>query len=1149
MDLSHDSAGASSSASEQYAHIRCAIGVRLSPAQLALLAQAFPDSDLIFVKREFRSGYSGAIVLLVSLGADQAPLVVKLAHPYDLAREHQAYEQFVKQISPQNIAHLQGEPLPSADGQLGLIQYTFAGGESHQAAASLKDYYEASGGSACAAVLNRIFRAYGRYWWANNRPELYTLGEQYDRMLPVHLQVALSSGAETAPHVLEKGKTSLLTIRQLQIGERLRLLGFMVLKVQEHGREVTLVTPPPPNEASAILRIRLELSEEEKALVNVRPGDTVDQIDVEIRQTRHSLLCAAAIEAAPNFEPSQEIFSLAGTEIEGAPTGAVQLNPLYDLHGLLDQVVETKFSTIHGDLNLQNVLVDSATGFAWLVDFSETRRGPTLLDLQRLEVQALTKLLPDAVRAAKVRPSAVASLLYQLHADPLPAEPLHPELLEPFQVLVTIRRLARQYLIDDLDWDEYYRGMIVTLVGALKYKELDALARTLALTAAATLRGLLGHRLETDRQAALPASSKRRFSTKEWAGLGAGLLALLLLALIWRLWSLPAVTPPEPTPTPSTLPTATSASPRARVPEASSALAGVAIFADELAQNWEYWSWDIDTANDSSEVHNGSAALRVAFSQPFGGLSMRSLAPLTGSDYEAVDFWIYRAAGDSLLDFYVMTGDESGVSPLVTFSIPANSWVHKVVPLAELGSPQRIARLVWQEASGNDNAVFYFDDIQLVNSAGGSAATTQLITLVSTPAPTPLPVVAEAGETLLLVAQFTSYASESEFNVAGRIQEAMESQLAAAKLAEVRVAVWPERIAHNRAGESALRDTGAAMLIWGEYDSGRVRVNFTLPEGQANVGWQQLVNSPAELSTTINLDVPREVQALALLTIGRLYRDRGEADKAKAALEQALAQRPSEPDTVATLSFLLGYLYAGYQPPMLDEAITAYSRTIELHPDWLNAHYNRGLAYFDRYWQTGNASDLDAAIEDVNVVLALRPDTVDPLINRGIAYYTRNQPGDLARALADFNRALAVDDHAQGAYFNRGLAYIRAGERSRWEADLARALELRPDYLTATYAFCWGYALDNMPAQALPYCETVAATEASDYSLDARALVYAELERLPEAAADLEIYLSWLRKQPAWQYKHYDGATYAAMVETMRQGENPITPDLLESLR
>ncbi|MEZ4662257.1 MAG: phosphotransferase [Caldilineaceae bacterium] len=173
------------------------------------------------------------------------------------------------------------------------------------------------------------------------------------------------------------------------------------------------------------------------------------------------------------------------------------LQPLAELDLLLDRVVEARFSTIHGDLNLNNVLVDMATGFAWLIDFADTRHGPTLYDLQRLEVQVIIKLLPALFAQESARPvaqqmAALASLLDALHADP--PSPLAPDqaLQEPYVLLTHIRRLARQYLMDDLEWDEYYWGLTAALIGALKFDELAEQTRCLILTAAATVQKLLG---------------------------------------------------------------------------------------------------------------------------------------------------------------------------------------------------------------------------------------------------------------------------------------------------------------------------------------------------------------------------------------------------------------------------------------------------------------------------------------------------------------------------------------------------------------------------------------------------------------------------------------------------------------------------------
>ncbi|HXF61100.1 MAG TPA: tetratricopeptide repeat protein [Caldilineaceae bacterium] len=465
----------------------------------------------------------------------------------------------------------------------------------------------------------------------------------------------------------------------------------------------------------------------------------------------------------------------------------------------------------------------------------------------------------------------------------------------------------------------------------------------------------------------------------------------------------------------------------------------------------------------------------------------------------------------------------------------------------QLGAPTPAAITPEQSLINNDTFSTTVQTVGLSATVGLPPTATPTVAPAATPTPTPLPVTAAPGETLLLVAQFANYAGETGFNVAGRIQEALEEQIAAAKLTDARAAVWPEAVPDGQHATAVLTETGAAMVIWGEYDSGRVRVKFALPGGALD--WQRLAATPDELSTIINLDVPREVQALALMAVGRLYRDTGKLEQAKAAFLAALAQAPSEPDTVATLSFYLGYLYASSRPPEPDEAIAAYSRTIELRPEWYNAHYNRGLVYFDRYWHDGDKAGLDLALADLDTVIARYPRSVDALVNRGIVYYTRDAEGDLARALADLDQAIELDPNSVRGHYNRGLARIRADDRPGWEADLQRALELAPEYVAAAHALCWGYALDNLPELGLPYCEMAAAADSVGYTRDARGLVYAELGRLEEAAADLEIYVEWLRAQPGPWYETFAGSVYADIVAALHAGENPITEEILESLR
>ena len=422
-------------------------------------------------------------------------------------------------------------------------------------------------------------------------------------------------------------------------------------------------------------------------------------------------------------------------------------------------------------------------------------------------------------------------------------------------------------------------------------------------------------------------------------------------------------------------------------------------------------------------------------------------------------------------------------------------------------------------------------------------------TPVVTPSPTPLPVMAAPGQRLLIVAQFSNFATDASFNVAGRIHEALAQQVRAANLEDTEVAIWPDVVEDNQSAMEVIEGTGAALVIWGEYDSGRVRVRFTLAGSSAEVDWQRLLSAPTELSTTINLDVPREAQALALITLGRLYRNAGDMERSRAAFAQALAQSPSDADTVATLNFYLAFLDASSSPPEIDRAIEGYDKVIELRPEWINARYNRGLAYLTRYWLTTETSNLDAAIEDFTWTIGEKANYGDAYINRGIAYFARNVGDDLDAAIADFTAAIERDENSYRGYYNRGLVYIRKDLQEKWVADLEAALTAAPTYWPAHHALCWGYALDAMPEEGLPHCEEAVSQDASGSTRDARGLVLAQLDRLDEAATDLEQYVAYLDTQPEVWSEINSQHIYLDLIAGLRAGENPVTPEVLAELR
>ncbi len=138
----------------------------------------------------------------------------------------------------------------------------------------------------------------------------------------------------------------------------------------------------------------------------------------------------------------------------------------------------------------------------------------------------------------------------------------------------------------------------------------------------------------------------------------------------------------------------------------------------------------------------------------------------------------------------------------------------------------------------------------------------------------------------------------------------------------------------------------------------------------------------------------------------------------------------------------VAYLMRGYaynEKGEYDSAITDFSKTIELKPDYVAAYHNRGCAYNEK-------GKYDLAIADFNKAIELKSDYATAYHNRGYAY---NEKGKYDFAIADFNKAIELQPNDAVTYHNRGRVYNRKGEHDLAIADFNKAIELQPDYATA----------------------------------------------------------------------------------------------------
>lgn len=425
--------------------------------------------------------------------------------------------------------------------------------------------------------------------------------------------------------------------------------------------------------------------------------------------------------------------------------------------------------------------------------------------------------------------------------------------------------------------------------------------------------------------------------------------------------------------------------------------------------------------------------------------------------------------------------------------------------------------------------------------------------------PTSPPPQAKLGETLVLIAQFTRY-NDQGLNVAGRIQTALQKQISDTKLPSTTVGVWSQPIQDEAQARQFLATTRATMLIWGEYDSGRVLVHW-YTEAQPQAEEQEFrFTSPTDLLTYINEKVPDEMRSLALFTLGRLFCLDHAYQKAIPIFQQALNLHPPNENLRAQINFYLGLATSQAGTiTALDKAIGDYSQAYQLNSRLYDALYNRGTLWLNRFYllEAGSPESrksLDAAIRDFNTVLGAIPGIAVANLNLGLAYYERNQAGDQAKAIQYFSEVLSLKPNDQRGWYYRALAQIRSGEGISWTTDLSQTLTISPTFSWAYDAFCWGYALAQQPKDGLHYCTIALANQQNlvnheSTSHDALGIIYAQLGRYPEAIAELQAYRAWVMQFRVGQYVKPSIEQVDDWINQLQNRQNPFSKQLLHQLR
>ncbi len=455
--------------------IRLAGDIVLTDELESVLRTMFSDFKQVAVEVEFGRGFSGSRAFRVRLveagGRAHLPAAVKIAPAGLIRAEWQAYQQWVEPTLP-NIARLYEPPVLSAEGRWGGLRYALVGGGTFKVH-SLHHYYHTATVEDLVWVLEeRLFRIMGSNWWLDNRTDrAFQMQSDYDILLPVNLLLRYLDAPEgNNVQLLQAGETR--STFSAEAGDQIQIKGFVITKVHSERRELTLNLPAAAQERRlASYRIRLK---EVADITRFQVDDVIDSIYGQVLATRQDALIDLAGRALGQAVDLSQASVPLSSELE-LP------NPLLTYRKFLRDFMTVNISTIHGDLNLENVLVDSDTRDVSLIDFATVRQGHNLQDLLRLETEVVIMLLPPILAETGLSIEIIQPFYRALHeitsqlgqtvSPPLP----HPALEKPFEMVRAIRRMARKSLFNMDDWTEYYRGLLIYLLGAMKFDRLDDL--------------------------------------------------------------------------------------------------------------------------------------------------------------------------------------------------------------------------------------------------------------------------------------------------------------------------------------------------------------------------------------------------------------------------------------------------------------------------------------------------------------------------------------------------------------------------------------------------------------------------------------------------------------------------------------------------
>ncbi|BCU13437.1 tetratricopeptide repeat protein [Microcystis aeruginosa] len=232
---------------------------------------------------------------------------------------------------------------------------------------------------------------------------------------------------------------------------------------------------------------------------------------------------------------------------------------------------------------------------------------------------------------------------------------------------------------------------------------------------------------------------------------------------------------------------------------------------------------------------------------------------------------------------------------------------------------------------------------------------------------------------------------------------------------------------------------------------------------------------------------PNSTTAETYFKQGEDYRNNNQYDKAIAAYTKAIEINPQ----YAEAYFNRGNVYHDLKE--YDKAIKDYNKAIEINPQYDYAYYNRGIVYSD-------LKEYDKAIKDYNKAIEINPQNAEAYYNRGNVYLELKE---YDKAIKDYNKAIEINPQYAYAYNNRGYVYRELKEYDKAIKDYNKAIEINPQYDYAYYNRGIVYSdLKEYDKAIKDYNKAIEINPQNDYAYNGRGYVYYNLKEYDKAIKD-----------------------------------------------